>query len=477
MFDVAIIGGGIAGCAVAYKLSMYELNICVIEKENDVALGATRANSAIIHAGFDPEPGTLMARLNVEGTRQAPELCKRLGVHYKNTGSLVLAFGEEDTETVKRLYDRGVKNGVPGLRVLDGRQARELEPGISDTVTGALYAPSSGIVNPWEYAIAMAEVAALNGCVFSLETEVSSISCENGAWLLSCGDRQIRAKYVVNAAGVNSDLIHNMVAEPSFRTLPSKGQYWLMDKSEGKITSRTLFRCPTKAGKGVLVSPTVHGNLIVGPDASPGSRERVNTESDRLEYVKATALESVPGINFRNAIRTFAGIRANTDRDDFIIGIAAPNFIDLGGIKSPGLSAAPAIADEAIRLLLDCGAELEKKENPVTDREHVVFKDQTDEKKRELIRKNPLYGRVICRCETVTEAEIVQALRSPVPARTVDGVKRRANAGMGRCQGGFCGPRVLEIISRETGMSPLGVLKDKAGSYILCGQTKEADNV
>ena len=473
MFDVAIIGGGIVGTAVAYKLSRYRLKVCLAEKENDIALGATRANSAIIHAGYDPEPGTLMARLNVSGCAQAPELCKRLSVPYKQVGSLVLAFSAAEAETVGMLYERGRKNGVSGLEILDGIAVRKREPQVSEKVVCALWAPSAGIINPWEYALAFAETAAKNGVEFLLEHEIKRIERMGQGWRLFTSQGMIEAKFVINAAGVHSDEIHNMAAAPCFTILPSKGQYYLMDKAEGEKIGCVLFQCPTKLGKGVLVSPTVHGNLIVGPDAEQDpEKDRVNTTAFGLDFVKKSAAKSVPDINYRNTIRTFAGIRANSDRDDFIIQTAAPGFIDLAGIKSPGLSAAPAIADEAIVLLRKEGLCLYEKESFVAERSHIVFKELSTEEKQRIIRENPLYGRVICRCETITEGEIVQALHSPVPAHTVDGVKRRCNAGMGRCQGGFCGPKVLEIISREKKIDPLDVLKDKNGSRMLFAETK-----
>ncbi len=474
MFDVVIIGGGVIGAATAFKLSKYNLKIGLLEKENDIALGATRANSAIIHAGYDPEPGTWMARLNVLGCAQAPELCKKLSVSYKQIGSMVLAFSLQEAETVKILYERGRKNGVPGLVILDGLEARKREPYISEKVVCALWAPSAGIINPWEYALAFAETAARNGVAFFFENKVETIKRTENVWEIFTQQQKVTTKFIINAAGVHSDEIHNMVAKPSFQMIPSKGQYYLMDKAEGHKAGCVLFQCPTQRGKGVLVAPTVHGNLIVGPDAeSCPDRDRVNTTAEGLAFVKATAAKSVPDINYRNTIRNFAGIRANSDSEDFIIRAAAPGFIDLAGIKSPGLSAAPAIADEAIKLLWQEGLLLEEKSNYISERKRIVFRELSDCEKQRIIQENPLYGRIICRCETITEGEIVQALHSPLPAHTVDGVKRRCNAGMGRCQGGFCGPKVLEIISREQKISPLAVLKDKNGSNILAKETKE----
>lgn len=477
MYDVAIIGCGVTGAATAFQLSKYQLNTVVLERENDIALGATRANSAIIHAGYDPQPGTLMARLNVRGCEMAMSLSKQLDVPYINNGSLVLAFSEADLETVNELYENGVQNGVPGLRVIDAKEVHEMEPYVSEEVIGALYAPSAGIINPWEYAIAMAETAVKNGVTVRLNAEVTDIQKKDGHYLITVNSQEpLKARYVVNAAGVDSQTIHEMVAEKSFTIKPSRGDYYLMDKSEALRAKRVLFQCPSEVGKGVLVSPTVHGNLIVGPNAVAClDPHRVNTTREGLDYVKEAAARSVPSINYRNAIRNFAGIRANTDQPDFIIGMVSENFLDLAGIKSPGLTSAPAIAEEAVKILSENGLSLSENPNATLTRKRIRFKELSVEEKKAAIKRNPLYGRVICRCETITEGEIVDALHSPIPPTTLDGIKRRTGSGMGRCQGGFCGPRVMEIIARELEVSPLDILKDTKGSRILISETKKED--
>ncbi|MBQ3668516.1 MAG: FAD-dependent oxidoreductase [Clostridia bacterium] len=478
MYDVIIIGCGVVGAAAAWRLGGYELKTLVVEKQNDVAMGATRANSAIIHAGFDPEPGTLMARLNVEGSRMAGELCRELSVPYIRNGALVLAFDEADANTVRALYERGVKNGVEGLRVISADEVRQMEPHVSDKVVCALHAPTSAIIDPWEYAIAFAETAAQNGVEFSFNSEVTSIKKTEVGYSVETADGKVyEARYIINAAGVHSDRVHNMVAAPSFKITPCRGDYCVLDKCENEKAACTLFQCPGKEGKGVLVTPTVHGNLLAGPNAvNCVDGDRVNTTAEGIAFVKRMAAKSVPDVNFRNTIRQYAGMRANNDQTDFIIGFAAERFLDLAGIKSPGLSAAPAIAVEAVKLLEGAGLELVPKPNPVTKRVKKRFNHMTVDEKRAAIAENPLYGRVICRCETVTEAEIVAAIHSPLRPRTVDGIKRRAGAGMGRCQGGFCSPRVVEILARELGVSPLDILKDGEGSRILVSETKAGDD-
>lgn len=472
MYDVAIIGSGITGSACAYFLSKYRLKIAVIEKNNDVCCGTTKANSAIIHAGYDPHPETLMAKLNVKGSAMAKEICAKLDVPYNQIGSLVVAFSEEEAKTVEELFERGNANGVPNLKILNRKELKEAEPMISDEALCALYAPSAAIVNPWEYGLAMAETAVRNGAEILLESEVTSIKKENGVFKITAGEKEIEAKYVINAAGVNCDDIHNMIAPPKFRVIPSAGEYYLLDKSEGKRARHVIFQCPNKDGKGVLVSPTVHGNLIVGPNADPRDKDDTSTKTRCLDFVREKAVKSVPSINFRENIRNFTGVRAATEIDDFIIEFACEGFLDLAGIKSPGLSAAPAIAELAVKMLGESGLALEEKESFTDERTHLRFKHLSDEEKNNAVKKNSAYGRVICRCETITEGEIIDALNSPIPPVSLDGIKRRAGTGMGRCQGGFCGPKVLEIMAKYKNEPFEAVLQDNTGSIILTGKTK-----
>lgn len=472
MYDVAIIGSGITGSACAYFLSKYRLKIAVIEKNNDVCCGTTKANSAIIHAGYDPHPETLMAKLNVKGSATAKEICAKLDVPYNQIGSLVVAFSEEEAKTVEELFERGNANGVPDLKILNRKELKEAEPMISDEALCALYAPSAAIVNPWEYGLAMAETAVRNGAEVLLESEVTSIKKENGVFKITAGEKEIEAKYVINAAGVNCDDVHNMIAPPKFRVIPSAGEYYLLDKSEGKRARHVIFQCPNKDGKGVLVSPTVHGNLIVGPNADARDKDDTSTKTRCLDFVREKAVKSVPSINFRENIRNFTGVRAATEIDDFIIEFACEGFLDLAGIKSPGLSAAPAIAELAVKMLGESGLALEEKESFTDERTHLRFKHLSDEEKNNAVKKNSAYGRVICRCETITEGEIIDALNSPIPPVSLDGIKRRAGTGMGRCQGGFCGPKVLEIMAKYKNEPFEAVLQDNTGSVILTGKTK-----
>ena len=473
MYDVLIIGCGITGAAAAFELSRYQLRLGILEGENDVAAGTTKANSAILHAGYDPQPGSLMARLNVRGAALARELCAALDVPYRQTGSLVAAFSPEEIPALQALHRRGVANGVPGLDLLDGAAARRLEPGLGENCVAALYAPTAAICSPWEYCLALAETAVVNGAHLHLETRVTGLEPMEGGWRVHTTRGEFDTRWVVNAAGLAAGEIHDMAAPHSFTIRPSRGEYYLLDKEEGGRVNTVVFQCPGPEGKGVLVAPTVHGNLLVGPSSEWVEGEDRATDAGVLAGVGETARKSVPQVNLRACIRTFAGVRARSDRPDFILEQAAPGFLDLAGICSPGLTAAPAIAQYAVELLAEGGLDLEEKPNFTCTRRRVRFKELSPQQRAKLVAQRPDYGHVICRCETVTEGEILDALSGPIPPRSVDGVKRRVGAGLGRCQGGFCAPRVVELLCRTRGISPLEVVQEGEGSYLLTDMTKE----
>lgn len=475
VYDVAIIGAGITGCSLAYELGKYNVKAIVIEKENDVAVGTTKANSAIVHGGYDPESGTLMAKYNVAGNAYIKELCGKLDVAYKQIGALVCAFSEKEVDHVKELKARGEKNGVPGLEIWDQAKVREAEPNISDEVVAALYSPTTGIVSPWELAIALAETAATNGVEFKFNAPATNITKNGDVYTIETPEGNVEAKYICNAAGVYADKVNEYVCKKSFTILPNKGEYYLLDKSQGELVNHVIFQCPTEKGKGVLVAPTVHGNLIVGPDSQPSAADDLSTTSEGLNYVRTTALKSVPTINYRESIRNFAGVRARTEVHDFFIfeDEEQKGFFNISGMASPGLTSAPAIAVDLIKMMEKSGLELVEKENIVDTRKVNRFKHMSHEERAAIIKENPLYGKIICRCETVTEGEIVDALHRPIVPTSIDGIKRRCNAGMGRCQGGFCGPRVQEIIARELNMPLADVYQDRVGTAIITGETKE----
>lgn len=474
MFDVIVIGCGVVGAATAYNLSKYNVKIGILEAENDVATGTTKANSAIIHAGYDPKPGTLMAKLNVEGSRITKEICEKLDVPYKQVGSLVVAFDEEGMERIKKLFLQGQANKVPNLEILDAEQVRRREPRVSDMAIGALYAPTAAIVNPWELCLSMAQIAVENGAQLYLNNKVTAIEKTDYGFLVTTGSGQYQAKTIFNASGIYADKIHDMVAKHTFTIQPRSGQYFLLDKSEGEKARQIIFQCPVGETKGVLIAPTVHGNLIVGPDSTLAEESNVKTSLEGLDFIKKAGLKSIPTINYKENIRNFAGLRAACEIDDFIISEATDTkgFFDLAGIKSPGLSAAAAIGELSCKMLCDYGMELIKKTSFIDKRKVLRFKELSQEEKSSLIQQNPAYARVICRCETITEGEIMDGIHTPIPPVSIDGVKRRAGAGMGRCQGGFCSPRVMEILAEVQKKELYEVLQDTAGTVVLMGKTK-----
>ena len=474
-YDVAVVGAGVVGALISRELSKYDIRVALLEKCNDVAMGTTKANSAIVHGGFDAANGTLKAKLNVRGTELMPKLCADMAVPYRNNGSLVLAFSEEEMEHVRTLYERGVKNGVPKLSVLDKAQVKALEPHVSDEVVGALLSETAGIVCPCELTIAATEVAVTNGVEFIRNCAVEAINVTADGFLLATTQGEIPAKYVVNAAGIHTDDIARMIGDDSISLVARKGEYYLLDKSFGFMADHTIFQCPNKMGKGVLVTPTVDGNLLIGPSAlDVEDKEDVDTTPQGLEFIVEKAKKSVPTLNIRGAITSFAGMRAHPVTDDFIIGFSAKNdcFLNVAGIESPGLSAAPAIAEMVAGLLKEKADWQEKKDCVLTRKAPVRFRHMTKSEREALIAKNKAYGRIICRCETITEGEILDAIHAPAGARDVDGVKRRTRAGMGRCQGGFCGSKVVEILSRELNMPMNEITKFGGNSKILFEKTK-----
>ena len=476
-YDVAVIGGGVCGALIARELSRFSLRMVVLEKESDVACGASRANSGIVHGGFDPIPGTKKAALNVRGAAMMPALTAELGVTYHNNGSLVLAFSDEEMETVKKLYDRGIQNGVPGISLLTGDEVLALEPHVSEKVVGALRCTSSGIVCPYGLTIAAMGNAMDNGAELIYEFSIDNIEQTGDHFRISAGERHIEASYVVNCAGMYADKIAALLGETGYSIIPKKGEYMLLDRAEGTRCSHTLFQVPTAAGKGVLVSPTADGNLLVGPTSVViDDRECRDTTVEGLDYIKQAAGKTMADIPYRQTITSFTGVRAAlAGEEDFVIEASKkhPHAINLLGIDSPGLSSAPAIAVEVVSMLEKAGLTLQK--NPSfngTRASYHEFRDMSDEEKNRKIQADQRYGHMICRCEMITEGEIREAIRRNPPARTMDAVKRRVRAGMGRCQGGFCTTYVAEMVAEENAMAVTDVTKFGKGSVLLSGLTR-----
>lgn len=476
MYDVIIIGAGVSGSASARELSRYKLNVCVLEREEDVCCGTSKANSGIVHAGFDAANGSLMAKLNVRGNQMMEQLSKDLDFAFKKNGSLVVCLSEDDMPKLQELYDRGVSNGVKKLSILNRSQLKELEPNISDEAYAALYAPTAGIVCPFNLNIALAENACINGVEFKFNTEVQDLKKAGDIWEVHTSQGVFRTKCVVNAAGVYADKFHNMVSEDKIHITPRRGDYCLLDKTAGDHVSHTIFSLPGKFGKGILVSPTVHGNLLIGPTALDiEDKEGTNTTREGLDEVIGKAGMNVKDIPMRKVITSFAGLRAHEDAHEFIIRElpGAEGFIDCAGIESPGLTSCPAIGEMVSGIIRD---KLNPEENPdfIATRKGVLAPETLSKEERiALIKENPAYGNIICRCEMITEGEILDAIHRPLGAKSLDGVKRRTRAGMGRCQSGFCSPRTMEILAKELNMDMFDITKSGGNSNIIVGMNKD----
>lgn len=474
MFEFAVIGAGVVGGMVARELTKYTSSVCILEKGSDVALGATRANSAIVHAGYDAAVGSLKARMNVRGSKMMAEVCRDLGVKYKNNGSLVVGFNDEDEQTLISLCERGKINGVDGVRVIYRDEILALEPNIGDEVTVALHAPTGAIVCPYELCMASVGNAMDNGATLRTSFEVKKIEKTEDGYKLSSDDDFILAKWVINCAGVYSDEVSAMAGDASFTVRPRRGEYMLLDREVGDHISHTVFRCPSKMGKGVLVTPTVDGNLLVGPTAEDiDDKEDTKTTAEGLAKVRALASAQVARIDFSKVITSFTGLRATGSTGDFIINMPRPHFLNVAGIESPGLSSAPAIAEYVLSLLFDAGYEAEARTDfNGTRRPMHFFSSLSMEEKNALIKERPEYAHVICRCETITEGEILDAIRTNPRPTDVDGIKRRTRASMGRCQGGFCTPYIIDLLAQEMGVDYTAVTKFGGNSYINFGKTK-----
>lgn len=496
VYDVIVIGAGVTGCAIARELSRYELRTCVIEKEEDVCSGTSKANSAIIHAGFDAEPGSLKAKFNIMGSRRMEALSRELDFEYRKNGALVLCFDMRDRYKLDKLYEQGRQNGVEGLRVIEGEEIRAMEPMLAPEVCAALYAPESAIVCPFGLTIALAENAFDNGVDFFLDTEVINVlppgegmpgpsadkagrtdggfggnaDPKTGLYRIETSGGVFYTIFVVNAAGVYADRLHNMISQKKYHITPRKGEYMLLDKNAGHHVSHTIFHLPTVMGKGVLVTPTVHGNLLIGPTAADlEDREDTSTTSAGLSDVQRMSKLGVSGIPFSEVITSFSGLRAHEDGGDFVIGECedTAGWFDALGIESPGLSASPAIgAFLAESIAGKAGAELKKKWNG--KRKGILRAGELSEMERaKLIRQDPAYGEIICRCECISKGEILDAIHRSLGASSMDGLKRRVRSGMGRCQGSFCTPKLLEILASETGRDVYEITKTSKGSELL----------
>lgn len=478
MYDIIVVGAGIIGCFLAHDLSKLELKVAVIEKEADIANQATMANSAIIHSGHDPIEGSLKARFNVRGNEMYEEICRELGVSFQRTSGFVVATSTEEEKTLELLYQRAKSRDIP-VFYLTREEAVKKEPNLSEFVTKVIELPTTGIIYPWELSIALAEEAVLNGVEFYLEEEIKDIQKKDIGFQLYSNKNKYESRVIINAAGMFSDEIYQMVSKPNeidYRIIPRRGEYFVLDKLEKPLVSRVIYPVPSSAGKGVLVVPTIHKNVLIGPNSQIiESKEDNNNTGKSLDYVKTESRKTVQNIPMDKIIRSFAGLRATPTTHDFIIEEAKniEGFINVAGIESPGLTSAPAISEYIIKEILSSKQNLSKKRNYVRRQPITNLNRMTQEEKNELVKNNSTYGRIVCRCEQITEGEIIEAIRRPLGAKTVKAVKKRVRPGMGRCQGGFCEPLVVDILARELQVSPLKVKFDNANSIIFVEETKE----
>ena len=476
MYDAVIIGGGAVGCAVARELSRWKLKICLAEQGEDVCVGTSKANSAIVHAGFDAPAGSMKARFNVEGSRRMEALSRELDFPYRRNEALVVCFEEAGLPRLEELLQRGRANGVEGLEILRGGRLHELEPALSEKAVAALYAPTSAIICPFGMTIALAENAAHNGAEFRFDTRVETIRRTGEGYVLETSRGPLETRAVISAAGVWGDVLHNQLCADPLHITPRRGEYCLLDRKDGGLVSHTVFQLPGAMGKGVLVTPTVHGNLLLGPTATDQQdRDDTATTQTGLDYAIATAGRSVPNLPMRDVITSFAGLRAHLEggSDDFYIRESSENFFEAIGIESPGLSSAPAIGVYVAGLVAEKLGLAEKPDFIAQRRDIVHVRELPLPERQALVERDPAYGNILCRCEQISEGEIRDAIRRSPGARSLDGVKRRVRAGMGRCQGGFCAPRVMELLSEELGVPQTQLTKSGGGSLLLTGETKE----
>lgn len=479
MYDIVIIGAGVSGACIARELSRYQASVCVLEKEEDVCCGTSKANSAIIHGGYDALPGTLKAKLNVQGNERMDHLAKELDIPFQRNGALVVCTDKERLKELEMLSERGKKNQVTGLQLLNREEVHTLEPNLSEEVEGALLVPGSGIICPFELNIAMAENAAFNGVTFLFRSKVTKVEKKQNSFLIQTSSGEIQARVIVNAAGVYGDQIHNMISNNKLQIHARRGEYLLLDKSMGKHVHHTVFSLPDENGKGVLVTSTIHGNLLAGPTAQNiKSKEGVNTTLEGMEQIRVKAEQSVKDIPWNQVITSFAGLRACGETGDFIIEEVkdCPGFFDCIGIESPGLSASPAIGVMVADMISD-KLRLKKKQAFYPERKGITkISELSTEERNRLIREKPEYGNIVCRCERISEGEIIDAVNRPLGAQNMDGVKRRTRAGMGRCQGGFCAPKVMEIIAREKKKELSEITKCGGKSFVLKLRNNELED-
>ena len=475
--DVVIVGAGAVGCAVARELSKYEISVIVVDQNEDVGGDASKSNSAIIHTGYDASPGTLESQLVVAANPMYDKIAEDLDVPFARIGAVLPAITEEQYEQLPGIQEKAFRNRVYDVEFKTREELLEMEPNLNPEVKGGLYIPRESIIDPFILVQAYAENACANGVEFRLGTQVTGIETEQGKIkrvLTTAGE--IETKYVINCAGLHCDDIAAMVGKADYKVVPRKGQFFILDKNTSCKVQHIVLPIPTKVTKGKLMCPTIHGNMLVGPTAEDQeSKVDKSTTARGLESITADVRNLVPNVNIRDTITQYSGLRPNRVPEGlhFDMYDDLEGYINLSGVRSTGLTLSAAMGKYVVQQMQYHGAGLIFKNKFVEKRKAIVkFSDCSREEQERLIQENPLYGNVICRCETITEAEILQAIHRPLGARSMDAVKRRVRAGMGRCQAGFCGPKVLEILARELGCDPTQINKNNPGSYMVTGKTR-----
>ena len=477
MFDCLVIGAGVVGSLIARKLSSYQLDVAVIEKESDVGNIVTMANSAIVHSGYDPVPGTLKAKLNVLGNKMFDQIAEELDVEFERRGSLTVALYDSQLPLLEELAKRSKENGVP-VQILSAKEVLELEPNLNPNVKGALLAPTAGLINPFQLPVHAMENAVDNGVKLYLDEKVVDIKKKSDHFEVICESKNVyESKVVINAAGIYSEEIHKMIEPIDYKLTPRKGEYFILDHYSDSLVKHTIFPLPSEKGKGILVSPTTGGTYLVGPSAEVTfSKDDVSTDKPTLDEVKRQALDMVPSIPFNQVIRTFSGTRPTPSTHDFIIGFAKSDdhFINCSGIESPGLASSPAIAEYVVNEFVGKVLSLKKKEsfNPYV-RKRVNLNKMSAEERSKFVKEHPEYGEIICNCEKISLGEILDEFKSSVPPKTIKAVRKRTRAGFGKCQGGFCTPLVTRLIAKEFNIPLNKVLYQYHDSYIVRYKVKD----
>ncbi|HII4417672.1 TPA: NAD(P)/FAD-dependent oxidoreductase [Clostridium perfringens] len=468
MRDIIVIGAGVVGCSIARELSKYNLDVLVVEKNSDVSGGISKGNSGIVHAGYNEKIGTLKAKLNIEGNKIFDDLSRDLQFPFKRNGAFILAFSDEEMKTLESLKENGEKLGVEGLEILTREEALNIEPNLNKEIVGVLNVKTSGIVSPYEMTIALAENAAENGVEFKLNSKVTNIEKISEGYKVTLNNKElVSGKLIINASGLEGAFLNNLVSMSKREINPVKGEYCLFDKVAGAMINKTLFQVPNKLSKGVLVTPTAEGNLLVGPNAVEG--KTLETSREGIDEILDKSKKSLEELPVARILNTFSGIRPKTKEGDFIIEEVedAKNFINVIGIDSPGLTAAPAIGVYVVNMIKERLDLVEKKNFKKTREKIVRFSELSLKEKNKLIKEKPAYGHMVCKCEFVTEGEIVEAIHRPIKALTVDAIKRRTRASMGGCQGIGCTLPISKILSRELGIDINDINKNSEGSPVI----------